>query len=151
MLRVFPFQLRWYCPVTGEHSKRKSIVALAAAMASTVTLAGGVEGVWKTEANDDGAYLEVTMGPCEADKSLICGVISTAQTSDGPDPDYENTGKLIVKNMQAHGDNRYKGGTVWDPEKDKVYKSKMEVKGDDLDVEGCISFICFGQDWQRVK
>jgi hypothetical protein len=27
-------------------------------------------------------------------------------------------------------------------EKDKTYKSKMTVEGDDLDVEGCISFVC---------
>jgi uncharacterized protein (DUF2147 family) len=41
--------------------------------------------------------------------------------------------------------------TIWDPEKDKTYKSKMSVKGDDLDVEGCISFVCIGEDWKRVK
>jgi uncharacterized protein (DUF2147 family) len=52
--------------------------------------------------------------------------------------------------MKDHGDGKYSKGTIWDPVKDKVYKSKMEVKGDELDVDGCISVICVGQHWQRV-
>jgi uncharacterized protein (DUF2147 family) len=40
------------------------------------------------------------------------------------------------------------GGTIWGPEHDKTYKSKMTLKGDDLDVEGCISIVCSGQDWK---
>jgi uncharacterized protein (DUF2147 family) len=53
--------------------------------------------------------------------------------------------------VKPHDENSYAGGTIWDPEKDKTYKSKMSVKGDDLDVDGCISFVCIGEDWQRVK
>jgi len=45
----------------------------------------------------------------------------------------------------------FSGGTIWDPEKDKIYKSKIEFSGDDLDVEGCIGFICIGQDWKRLN
>jgi uncharacterized protein (DUF2147 family) len=45
----------------------------------------------------------------------------------------------------------FSGGTIWDPEHDKTYKSKMTLKGDDLDVEGCVSIVCSGQDWKRFK
>ena len=49
------------------------------------------------------------------------------------------------------GNNSYAGGKIWDPEIDKTYKSKMSIKGDDLDVEGCVSVVCIGEDWKRVE
>jgi len=60
-------------------------------------------------------------------------------------------GKLMVKDMKSGDGTKYSGGTIWDPEHDKTYKSKMYLKGDVLDVEGCVSIICSGQDWKRVK
>ena len=129
----------------------RSIFAVTLLVTSPLALAESAHGVWKTEANDAGGYLEVTIGPCESDPKLTCGVISNAFSQAGPDPDYENLGKLIIHDMKPHRENAYAGGTIWDPEKDKTYKSKMTVKGDDLDVEGCISFVCVGEDWKRVK
>ena len=85
------------------------------------------------------------------DAKLTCGIISKAFSKDGPDSAYENLGKLIIHDMKPHGKNSYTGGKIWDPDKDKTYKSKMTVKGDDLDVDGCISFVCIGEDWKRVK
>lgn len=127
------------------------IIAALLFAASSQLFADAAHGVWKTEANDAGGYLEVTVGPCESDPKMTCGVISNAYTKDGPDPAYENLGKLIILDMKPHDETSYDGGTVWDPEKDKTYKSKMTVKGDDLDVKGCISFVCVGEDWKRVK
>ena len=60
-------------------------------------------------------------------------------------------GPMAFGKPKPHGENSYAGGKIWDPEKDKIYKSKMTVKGDDLDVDGCISFVCIGEDWKRVK
>ena len=129
----------------------KTVLAVMLLAASSLALADGANGVWQTEANDDGGYLEVTIGPCESDAKLTCGTISNAYSKDGPDPGYKNIGKLMIKDMQQHDENSYAGGTIWDPEKDKVYKSKMKVNGDELDVDGCISFVCIGEDWKRVK
>ena len=67
------------------------------------------------------------------------------------DAGYSNLGKIMVSGMSSDDGKSYSGGTIWDPEKDKTYKSKMTLKGDDLDVEGCISFFCSGQDWKRVR
>jgi len=121
------------------------------ATAPTAALAGGAEGVWKTEADDKGAYLEVTIAPCESDSSKTCGKISKAITKQGADPDYPNLGKLMVKDMKSDNGTDYSGGTIWDPVHDKTFKSKMHLRGDDLDVKGCVSIICSGQDWKRVK
>jgi len=82
---------------------------------------------------------------------LIITAISSTAVAGGLDPKYVNLGKAIVTHMSSHDGKKYSGGTVWDPEKNKTYKSKLYLKGDVLDVEGCISFICIGQDWKRVK
>lgn len=127
------------------------IIGAAFVIASSLALAQGVEGVWRTETNDAGGYLEVTIGPCDSDAKKTCGVITDAYSKSGEDSKYENMGKLIIKDMESKDGVSFSGGTIWDPEKDKTYKSKMEVKEDDLDVDGCISFVCIGQDWKRQK
>jgi uncharacterized protein (DUF2147 family) len=124
---------------------------MAIVTASTAALAGGADGVWKTEADDQGAYLEVTIASCESDSSKTCGTISNAFTKQGADPKYANLGKLMVKDMDSSDGTSYSGGTIWDPVHDKTFKSKMHLRGDDLDVSGCVSIICVGQDWKRVK
>jgi uncharacterized protein (DUF2147 family) len=118
---------------------------------SSLALAGGVEGKWRTESNKAGGFLEVTVGPCDSDAKKTCGVITQAFTKSGPDSGYENLGKLIVMDMESSDGISFSGGTIWDPEHDKTYKSKMTLKNDDLDVKGCISFVCSGEDWKRVK
>jgi len=129
----------------------RPILAVALLATSSSAFADGAHGVWRTESNDSGGYLEVTIGPCESDPGLTCGIISNAFGKDGADPGYENLGKLMIHDMKLQGADSYAGGTIWDPEKDKTYKSKMSVKGDDLDVEGCISFVCIGEDWKKVR
>jgi len=130
---------------------RGLIAGMLIATASTAALAGGADGVWKTEADDQGAYLEVTVAPCKSDPSKTCGKISNAFTKQGADPKYANLGKPMVKDMVSSDGKNYSGGTIWDPVHDKTFKSKMHLEGDDLDVKGCISIICVGQDWKRVK
>jgi len=130
---------------------RKLIFGMVMVAASSVAIADGMDGNWQTAAGDDGGYLQVALGPCETDADKTCGTITKAFTTEGEDPDYENLGKAIVTDMSSHNGKTYSGGTVWDPEKDKTYKSKMHLKGDVLDVEGCISFICIGQDWKRIE
>ena len=88
---------------------------------------------------------------CDKDSSKTCGTISKAYGKHGVDAGYANLGKTMVSGMSSDDGKSFSGGTIWDPEKDKTYKSKMTLKGDDLDLEGCISFFCSGQDWKRVK
>lgn len=116
-------------------------------------VAGRVDGrgVWKTAANDDDAHLEIILAPYVADIALTRGTITKAVTKAGEDPGYVNLGKPIVENMKSDGAGNYTDGTIWDPESDKTYNSKMTLKGDTLDVEGCILFLCSGQDWTRVE
>ena len=130
---------------------RRLILAVTVAVVPVMTIAGGADGVWKTEANDDGGYIEVTISPCDSDSAKICGKISNAFTKQGPDPKYEHLGKLMIKGMKSNNGTSYSGGTIWDPEDNKTYSSKMNLKGEALDVEGCVTIICSGQHWTRVK
>jgi uncharacterized protein (DUF2147 family) len=130
---------------------RKFMIACVIAAAPEVAFAGGVDGVWETENGKDGGYIEVTIAPCASDASLTCGTISRAFNTKGEDPGYPDLGRSIVEGMKHDGNGSYSGGTVWDPEDGKTYSSKMTLKGDVLDVEGCISIFCQGQDWKRVE
>ena len=107
-------------------------------------------GVWRTEANDKGAYLEVTVAPCDADSTLTCGTITRAIAPAGENPDYQHLGRRMVEAMRYDGEGVYSGGSIWDPQSDKVYKSRVRLENGELDVQGCVAFVCRGQRWQPV-
>ena len=111
-----------------------------------------VTGVYKTEATDTGAFLEVQFGPCDEDPSLSCGIILKAYESEGiVNKKYEHLGKIIVSNMKSEGSGNFTNGTIWDPSQDKIYNSKMTTLESNLSVEGCILFFCRAQLWKRIK
>ena len=111
-----------------------------------------VNGIYKTQATDTGAFLEVEFGPCDKDPSLSCGIILNAYESNTDvNKEYDHLGKIIVENMKSQGSGKFTGGTIWDPSEDKVYNSKMTTIDADLSVEGCILFFCRAQLWKRVK
>ena len=130
---------------------RKLWMMTALMIMPAAALAAGAEGVWKTQANDAGGYLEVTVGPCAGDASKTCGVVSKAFKAGAEDPAYPYLGKPIIENMSSDGEGRYSGGTIFDPENGKTYDAKLSLKGGGLDVEGCVAFICQGEMWSRVK
>lgn len=121
------------------------IAAMVLGMAAPA-LADPVEGTWKTQV-DDGAYAYVTIAPCGPQ---ICGVISRTFNDSG---EYKspNIGKQLVWDMAAKGNGAYKGGKIWQPSTDKIYRSKMSLSGDVLKVSGCFGPICKKQTWMRVK
>jgi len=57
------------------------------AVIPTIAAATSANGVWSSEKDDKGAYIEVTVAPCESEAALTCGVISKALTQSGEDPD----------------------------------------------------------------
>lgn len=126
-------------------------MALMVLLPVSAQAGNGAEGTWKTESNEEGGYLEITMGPCDADSNKTCDVISKAHNGQGVNSEYEHLGKLMVKGMDADGDNEFSGGTIWDPQADKTYKSKMQADGKQLEVDGCIAFFCSGQTWTRLE
>lgn len=129
--------------------KYRLILPLALLFACTNTLAAdGVLGVWKTEPSDKG-YLHVSVEECDG---KICGTIQEALDLAGaPIADYEHIGKKMIWDMKSKSKVSWSKGKIWDPKKNKTYKSKMTLNGDVLDVSGCIAFVCRGQSWTRVS
>ncbi len=131
----------------------KNILTFAFLFAFTFSAAAETaKGVFRTEANDSGAFLEVKFGSCKKDDQLSCATILKAYKSENDiNESYEHLGKLIVEDMENIGNGKFKGGTIWDPSEDKTYASKMNFSGKDMNVEGCILFFCRAQLWKRVE
>ncbi len=132
--------------------KYSIIAAAALCVLSTAATADPVDGLWKTEPNEDGNYLQVSIQPCG---SATCGTIDSAFDGSGDQVlDYEHLGKQMIWDMTPEGDGAYGGGKIWAPDKDKTYNSKMSLNGQNqLTVKGCVAggLVCRGQTWTRVQ
>ncbi len=89
-------------------------------------VADPMEGVWKTEPDDDGKYGYVRVAPC-GDK--LCGTLVKAFRQDGGEDVSPNIGKKIIWDMVPQGDGAYGGGKVWAPDRDKIYASQDAAVG----------------------
>ena len=108
-----------------------------------------VFGTWQTEPDDNGNFGHIRMQACGA---KICGTLVKSFDSAGAEMQSGNTGKKIVWDMTNEGDGAYGGGKIWSPDRDKTYKSRMQLNGDKLAVEGCVLLICRnGGNWRRLK
>lgn len=137
---------------------RLTIAVLTGVMLSATTAYGEeAKGLWRSATNDNGGYIHVDIGPCAADAGLLCGKIIEAFNEDPARLNKkrrdEIVGKLIIENMESDGAAAWSGGTIWAPDDDETYSSEMELRGDILEVSGCVlgGLICRGQDWTRVK
>lgn len=126
----------------------KKTLTLAAGLIALAGMANAdpILGTWKTQV-DDGNYAHVKMTKCG---SKICGTIAQAYNSSGA-WESDNEGKKLVWDMVPDGNGSYSSGKIWQPSKDKVYKSKMSLSGNTLKVSGCVGPICKKQTWSRVK
>ena len=123
--------------------------ALLVGMAGAAAAADPVYGTWKTAPDDNGDFGHIQVGACGA---KICGTLVKSFDSSGAETQSTNIGKKIIWDMVASGDGAYGGGKIWSPDRDKTYKSKMQLNGSNLSVEGCVMMICRdGGTWSRVN
>lgn len=115
-------------------------------------------GYWLTE----GSIVKV-----ENCDGYICGKIEYIFVEEGVDPtqllDDQNKDKslrsrpligmiflydFLIKNSNQK---TFKRGKIYDPRRGKIYKSNLYLKDDGiLRVEGCLAFICDGEDWKSL-
>lgn len=128
---------------------RATVIALVLAAIAGPALANDVYGVWETQKNDEGKYVEVEIHACKTDSAKVCGTIIAAKGGANP----EVVGKPIIWDMTADGANAWEDGKIWKADDDEVYSSEMELSGNVLTVSGCVlgGLICRSQDWPRVK
>ncbi|MFK5998241.1 MAG: DUF2147 domain-containing protein [Rhodobacterales bacterium] len=129
---------------------KKLFLIAAAVLLSTPAFAGdAVFGTWQTSKDDNGNYGHILVDQCG---SKICGKLIKSFNSDGSQGIQDNIGKNIIWDMTNEGDGAYGGGQIWSPDRDKTYKSKMQLNGNKLSVQGCILFFCRdGGTWTRVN
>ena len=118
----------------------------------------GIFGYWLTS----GSIVKI-----ETCNNSICGEIATVFTEEGVDPksilDENNKDKLkrerpivginILSDFSiAKSDQKiFKGGKIYDPRSGNTYKSNLYLNDNGtLKVEGCLAFICDGEEWQPL-
>lgn len=127
---------------------RKVLTAsLATLLLSGPVLADPIDGLWKTEP-DKGTYAHVKMGKCG---STICGVI-VKTFKDGKETKSDTIGKRVVRDLTPQGGGNYVG-SVWRPSNNKVYSGKINLKGDTMQLKGCVlgGLACGKQTWSRIQ
>jgi uncharacterized protein (DUF2147 family) len=141
------------CTQNRENEKMKTIIM---ALVATVSLGAGaahaadlVHGTWQTVKDDNGNYGHIKITDCG---NSICGTLSNSFDSSGKSITTANAGRKIIWNMKADGGGAYSGGKVYAPDRDKTYSSKMTLKGNSLNIKGCVLGICRdGGTWKRVN
>jgi uncharacterized protein (DUF2147 family) len=68
----------------------------------------------------------------------------------GDDKDKPVVGLVIIKNLSLKGD-RYKGGTLLDPDDGKIYKGEVWLEDGKAKVRGYLSLFYRTQTWIRGK
>lgn len=118
-------------------------------------------GRWKTIDDRTGNVKSIVEISQAANGTLSGRVVEILQSDRGPNPVCDKCedanrnkpvrGMTILWNLKADGSNSWAGGTILDPANGKTYKSKASLKpgGRELDVSGCVAFICRAQTWQR--
>lgn len=119
---------------------------IAAVLIAGPALADPAEGLWRTQADDNGNYGIVRVYDCDG---LVCGQLMQGFDGAGQEVVSENIGKRILWDMRADGGGAYSGGKIFSPDRGKTYASKMELAGDVLEVSGCVFGICRAQEWTR--
>jgi uncharacterized protein (DUF2147 family) len=69
---------------------------------------------------------------------------------EGADKNQPIVGLVIIKDLAADGE-RFKGGTILDPEDGKVYKAEVWTESDKLKVRGYLGPFYKTQTWSKAK
>ena len=116
---------------------------------ATSLIADPIHGIWQTIPDDNGHYGYIEVKDCDG---TICGFLRKSFDANGKEYESENKNKAIIWNMVNNGGGKYGGGKIWAPDRDKTYSSKLELKGNQLKVSGCVLIICRdGGTWTKVK
>jgi len=125
----------------------RPLAVLGALAAPVAANAGSAVGVWQTEPMGLGGYAHVRIAPCEGRSDRLCGRIERIISSKREDL----VGVQLLRDMAAKGADRWGGGDIYSPDKDRYYSSQMILTGDGLEVKGCIAALCKSQRWARVE
>jgi len=126
----------------------------------TLQAADSVIGPWKTVDEKSGKVLsEVEL--YDQGGKLFGTIVKLTEPTDaqgkpklctkcpGPDKDKPIVGLIILKDMSPSGD-RYKGGTIMDPDDGKIYKSEVWTEDGKLKMRGYLGIFYRTQTWLKA-
>lgn len=125
---------------------RPVLIATILAAMTSVAYADGPKGVWQSEKDDDGDYIDLAIEPCGEE---LCGTVAEVY---GGNPDV--VGMTIIEGMIQVGENEWSDGRIFAVDEDTWYDSKMElISPDQLRISGCIGFgmLCESQTLNRQQ
>ncbi len=133
------------------------VIIVSCMLGSGVLAAESPVGVWKT-VDDKSGMVKSQVQLYEQGGKLFGKITAMTHPLDnqgkpktctmctGADKNKPIVGLVIIKNLSPSKD-RYKGGTILDPEDGKVYKAELWMEGGKLKVRGSLGSIYKTQTW----
>lgn len=140
------------------HSSTLRILAVAIGLfsATGTTAAAPVDGLWRTETRGG----IVRIAPCGVQ---VCGTLDDSpdlrREPDATDARNRDASKrsrplkgVTLLDGFSGGPDRWTGGTIYNPEDGRTYRSELSLAGPDtLKVKGCVGPFCRTQTWTRAR
>jgi len=104
-------------------------------------------GLWQSPLDATGSYYTVNMIECGDN---ICGVVQDVVNASTRDASLV-AGRMLIRNMAAYKNGRYRDGFIWNPEDKKNFKLRMSFRGERLLLESCDGALCGGETWTRLQ
>jgi uncharacterized protein (DUF2147 family) len=131
---------------------RKAMLGIAAALAfGGAAAADDLMGDWRTAPDDNGNTGIVRVVQCG---QSLCGTLVQAFDAAGAPMESENVGRQIIWDTNPTGEPGEYRGMVYAPDRDRNYRSRLQLSGNAVSVSGCVmgGAICReGGRWQRVN
>jgi len=136
-----------------------ALVTMALLIATPAVAADAIVGKWKTVDDKTGKMLSDVELYDQGGK-LFGKIVGLAEPNDaqgkpkictkctGADKDKPIVGLVIIKDLSVSGD-RYKNGTILDPEDGKVYKAEVWTEDAKLKVRGYLGPFYKTQTWVK--
>ncbi|MBF9059659.1 DUF2147 domain-containing protein [Rhodobacterales bacterium HKCCSP123] len=120
------------------------------AMAGTA-LADDLIGDWRTAADDNGNTGIIRITQCGAS---LCGTLVQAFDGSGASMQTDNIGRQIIWDTNPTGTAGEYRGMLYSPDRDRNYRSRLQLSGTSLSVSGCVmgGAVCReGGVWRRAN
>lgn len=131
---------------------KSAIVPVLAALLSFALPAWAADpltGVWQTQPGKDGGLGHVRIAPCAGG---LCGTVIRTFDATGQEVAAGDLGAAILSGVLPTGSGGYGKGRIINPETGRSYTARLTLRGDRLEVGGCIMMICRNAGtWQRVE
>jgi uncharacterized protein (DUF2147 family) len=131
---------------------RPLILGAVALMAMAgAAMADDLLGDWRTAPDDNGNTGLIRITQCG---QSLCGTLVEAYDTAGAVMESPNVGRQIIWETNPTGEPGEYRGMLYAPDRDRDYRSRLQLSGNALSVSGCVmgGAVCReGGSWQRAN